>query len=85
MPEEHLARWQDLLVIAVNLAILVAIGVYCARKTRSADAYFLADRSMPGWVVAFSIMATIVSSMTFLAIPAATFEYDWRFMPAHFL
>ena len=85
MPEEHLARWQDMVVIAVNLAILVAIGVYCARKTRSADAYFLANRSMPGWVVAFSIMATIVSSMTFLAIPAATFQDDWRFMPAHFL
>jgi len=85
MPDEHLARWQDLLVIAINLSIMVAIGVYCARKTRSADAYFLANRSMPGWVVGFSMMATIVSSMTFLAIPAATFHDDWRFMPAHTL
>ena len=85
MPEEHLARWQDLLVIAINLGIMVAIGVYCARKTRSADSYFLADRSMPGWVVGFSIMATIISSVTFLAIPGATFQDDWRFMPAHTL
>ena len=85
MPAEHLARWPDLLVIGLNLAIMVAIGVYCARKTRSADSYFLADRSMPGWVVGFSIMATIISSMTFLALPGATFKDDWRFMPAHFL
>jgi len=85
MPDDHLARWQDLLVIAINLSIMVAIGVYCARKTRSADAYFLANRSMPGWVVGFSMMATIVSSMTFLAMPGATFNDDWRFMPAHAL
>ena len=85
MLEDHLARWQDLVVIAVNLGIMVAIGVYCARKTHSADAYFLADRSMPGWVVGFSMMATIVSSMTFLALPGVTFYEDWRFMPAHFI
>jgi SSS family solute:Na+ symporter len=85
MSEEHLARWPDLLVIVINLGVLVAIGVYCARKTRSADDYFLANRSMPGWVVAFSIMATIISSMTFLAIPGATFKDDWRFVPAQLL
>jgi SSS family solute:Na+ symporter len=85
MPENHLMRWQDLVVILLNLAVMVGIGVYCARRTRSADSYFLADRSMPGWVVGFSMMATLISSMTFLAIPGATFSGDWRFMPAHFL
>jgi SSS family solute:Na+ symporter len=72
-------------VIVINLGALVAIGVYCARKTRSADDYFLANRNMPGWVVGFSIMATIISSMTFLAIPGFTFQDDWRFMPAQAL
>jgi len=85
MSPDHLMRWQDLVVMAINLGVMVAIGVYCARKTRSADAYFLANRSMPGWVVGFSMMATIISSMTFLAIPAFTFKNDWRFMPAHIL
>ncbi len=85
MSEEHLARWQDLVVIVLNLGVMVAIGVYCARRTRSSDAYFLANRSMPGWVVGVSIMATVVSSMTFLALPGSTFHDDWRFMPAHAL
>ena len=85
MFEEHLTRWPDLAVIFLNLGVMVAIGVYCARKTRSADVYFLANRSMPGWVVAVSMMATIISSMTFLAIPGATFKENWRFMPAHAL
>ena len=30
MPEGHLARWQDLTVIAINLGVMVAIGVYWA-------------------------------------------------------
>ena len=85
MPEDSLARWQDVLVIAVNLGLMVAIGVYCARKTRSADAYFLANRNMPGWVVAVSMMATVISSVSFLAIPGSTFQDDWRFMPGHAL
>ena len=85
MPEEHLTRWPDLLVILISLGVMVAIGVYCARRTSSADGYFLAGRNMPGWVVGFSMMATIISSMTFLAIPGSTFHEDWRFMPAHFL
>ena len=63
MAETDLARWPDLLVMGLNLAALVAIGWYCSRKTDSADSYFLADRSMPGWIVAFSMMATIISSM----------------------
>ena len=85
MPAESLMRWPDLVVIAANLAAMVAIGIYCARKTRSADAYFLADRKMPGWVVGFSLMATLISSMTFLAIPATTYSQDWRYIPAHVL
>ena len=72
-------------MIALNLGVMVAIGVYCARKTRSADSYFLANRSMPGWVVGFSMMATIISSLTFLAMPGVTFQDDWRFVPGHLL
>ncbi len=84
MVSENLLRWPDLLAIALNLSVMVAIGIYSARRSHSADAYFLANRSMPGWIVGFSLMATIISSMTFLAIPGFTFAKDWRYMPAHF-
>jgi SSS family solute:Na+ symporter len=85
VPENNHMRWEDLLVIAINLGVMIVIGIYCARKTRSADGYFLADRSVPGWVVSVSIMATIISSMTFLGFPGMTFKDDWRYVPAHVL
>lgn len=77
-------RLADLIVIGLNLVVMVCIGVYCARKSKSSDAYFLAGRNMPGWVVGLSMMATIVSSMTFLATPGFTYAENWRYVPPLF-
>ena len=84
MSGEALLRWPDLGVIGFNFLLLVGIGIYCSRKNVSAEAYFLANRSMPGWVVGVSLMATLISSMTSLGIPALTYVEDWRYMPAQF-
>ncbi len=79
----HNLHWLDFLVLGIGLAAVVAIGARAARRSRSAEAYFLAGRSLPGWLVGFSVMATVISSMTFLANPAFTYEHDWRHMPAN--
>ncbi|MEI8045262.1 MAG: sodium:solute symporter [Verrucomicrobiota bacterium] len=71
-------RFLDVAVIAVYIAAIVAIGRRCARRSRSAENYFVGHRSFPGWAVALSMMATIVSSSTFLALPAAAYVLDWR-------
>ena len=77
-------HWLDFIVLAIGFLIVIGIGVFSARRSNSAEAYFLAGRSLPGWLVGFSVMATIVSSMTFLANPAFAYEHDWRHMPAIF-
>ena len=76
-------RWADLFVIVLNLGVMIAIGVHTSRKSKSPEAYFLANRSMPGWVVGISLMATIISSMTFLAMPGFAYQQDWRYIPGH--
>ena len=75
----------DLIVILAFLAVCIGIGIYCSRRSKSADNYFLAGRKMPGWVVGFSLMATLVSSMTFMASPGFAYVKDWRYMPNSFL
>ena len=74
----HLLRWPDLVVIGISFGCMVVIGTICARRNRSAETYFLAGRNMPGWVVGFSLMATIVSSMSFLATPGFAYQENWR-------
>ena len=74
-------QWPDLLVMVLFFAVFVGIGVYFARKTESAEEYFLAGRNLPGWLVGCSVMATIVSAMTFLALPGFSYADDWRYLP----
>ncbi len=74
-------RWPDLLVITLFFGAFVFIGWYFARKNKSAETYFLAGRNMPGWLVGCSVMATIVSAMTFLALPGFAYAEDWRYIP----
>jgi len=78
-------RPADQIVVGLGFLLLIVIGLLCARRSQTAEGYFLAGRSMPGWAVGFSMMATIVSSMTFLALPAFAFgESNWRNCLAHF-
>ena len=67
----------DLLVMCLGFVILIVIGIKVARKNVDSDAFFMAGRKMPGWAVGFSIMAALVSSLTFLAIPAASYAGNW--------
>ena len=72
-------RLLDQIIIGLGFLLLVAIGIHCSRRSQTDEGYFLAGRSMPGWVVGFSLMATIVSSLTFLGLPAFAFgDANWR-------
>jgi solute:Na+ symporter, SSS family len=82
--DESILTWPDALIIIISFLALLVLGPVFAKKTKTSQSYFLADGQMPGWLVGFSMMATIVSSMTFLATPGFTYEADWRYMPTHF-
>lgn len=83
--QEAILRPLDLLVILVFLCVCIGIGIYCSRRSKSSESYFLAGRKMPGWIVGFSLMATLISSMTFMASPGFAFVSDWRYLPGSFL
>ncbi len=71
-------RILDVVAIVVYLAAMIGVGVYCARKNTTTEAYFVGNRSFPGWVLGLSMLGTIISSGTFLALPAAAYTLDWR-------
>lgn len=69
----------DYIVVAVYLVSVAAIGIWVARrKQKTTEDYFLASRRIPGWAVAFSIVGTVISSVTFVALPGAAFAGNWR-------
>lgn len=68
----------DAAIVAIYLLTLVAIGVVSARRSGTAEHYFVGHRDYPGWLIALSMLGSIISSMTFLALPAAAYVLDWR-------
>jgi SSS family solute:Na+ symporter len=67
----------DYVVIAGYLAATAAIAVRTAGRQTSTSEYFIANRRIPGFAVGFAMMATTVSSATFVAIPGSVFARDW--------
>jgi len=68
----------DLLTLGLYLLGMVALGFYFARRNNSTEEYFLGNRAFKGWVIGLSMLSTSISSITFLAFPAAAFTLDWR-------
>ena len=59
--------WQDNTVIVVYLAGMIGLGVWLGRRERSDEEYFLAGRRMPWFAVGVSVIASILSSLTYLS------------------
>ena len=69
----------DLIIIFGYLIGIVLFGTWFGRKQKTTAAYFLGDRSIPWWAVAFSIVATETSTITFISIPGVAFARGGNF------
>jgi SSS family solute:Na+ symporter len=78
-------RALDLLVIAAYLIALVGIGARFARRQRTTEEYFVGGRSVPGWAMGLSLLATIITSVTFIAYPGAAYAGDWSLLVPGFM
>lgn len=67
----------DYLIIALSLLVSIGIGVRFSKKQNSTSKYFKAEGSIPAWAIGLSILATLVSSITFLAYPGEGFSSNW--------
>ncbi len=68
----------DIAAVLVYLAGMAAMGIHFARRNQNTEEYFVGSRSFPGWAVGLSMLGTSISSVTFLAFPAAAYVLDWR-------
>ncbi len=69
----------DLIIIFGYLVGIVLFGTWFSRKQKTTSDYFLGDRSVPWWAVAFSIVATETSTITFISVPGIAFARGGNF------
>ena len=74
----------DLIIIAVYLAGITLFGLRFRKQQRTLRDYFLADRSVPWWAIAPSIVAAETSTLTIISIPGLAYDTNFGFLQVVF-
>jgi SSS family solute:Na+ symporter len=67
----------DYIIIVAFLLVTLVVGFMFARRQNSLKSFFLAQGRVPAWAIGMSLLATLISSVTFLAYPAEGFTNNW--------
>ncbi|HUY92801.1 MAG TPA: hypothetical protein VMV10_28935 [Pirellulales bacterium] len=68
-------RLADWAALALYAAATAAIAWVCSRKQDTTEEFFLAGRRMPWFAVGLSIMATLTSTISYLAVPGEMIQH----------
>ena len=70
----------DLVIIAAYLAGITLFGLRFRKRQRTMRDYFLADRNIPWWAIALSIVAAETSTLTIISIPGLAYDSNLTFL-----
>ena len=68
----------DLIVLVGYLALVVGLGLWMAKRSKTTAGFMAAGGALPGWAVGLSIFGTFVSSISFLANPGKSYSGNWN-------
>ena len=69
----------DILVIIAYMGSLSLIGIYFSRRQKSRDEYFLGDRKVFWFLAGGSVLATILSTISYLSVPGEVIRYGFAY------
>src|SRR4030088_3058455 len=70
----------DLTIIALYLAGITLFGLRFRKKQRTLRDYFLADRNIPWWAIAITLLAAQASTLTIISIPGLAYDTNLTFL-----
>ena len=71
--------WPDYAVVLASLVVLLAIGGAFTRQQHETADFFLARRRIPWWAACLSFLATEISAVTIIAVPATAYSENWEY------
>jgi SSS family transporter len=71
--------WPDYAVVVVALLALLAIGGAFTRQQLETSDFFLARRRIPWWAACLSFLATEISAVTIISVPATAYRENWEY------
>ena len=69
----------DYTILALYLVGMLGLGFFFMRRENGTEDFFKGGGRIPWWASGISIFATMLSSISFMAIPAMTYISDWRY------
>ncbi|MDA1165262.1 MAG: sodium/solute symporter, partial [Planctomycetota bacterium] len=70
----------DAAALGLYLAVMLFMGFWIARKNASTDDFFLGGRDLPAWAVGISLIASLLSTITYLGMPGEMFRTGIGFL-----
>lgn len=67
----------DYAIIIISFIVSLAVGLKFAHRQKTTSNYFIAGGKLPSWAIGISILATLISSITFLAYPGEGYSSNW--------
>jgi len=74
----------DLVIVAIYLLGITLFGLRFRKRQKSLREYFLADRNIPWWAIALSIVAAETSTLTIISIPGLAYDTNLTFLQVVF-
>ena len=71
--------WIDTAVLVIYLLGVLLAGLYYSKKEMQGKEFFKGDGTIPWYVTCVSIFATLLSPISFLAIPGNSYHGSWIF------
>lgn len=68
----------DLVVILIYGLVLLGMGIYFFRKSKTSEQFMVAGRSIPAWAAGIAVMSTYTSSISYIAVPGKAFDDNWH-------
>jgi Na+/proline symporter len=69
-----------LTLVAGYFSILIFISFLTSRKTESTESFFLANRKSPWFIVAFGMIGTSLSGVTFISVPGMVAKAQFSYL-----
>ena len=73
--------WLNWTVLALYLLAMLGMGIYFMQRENGAEDFFKGGGRVPWWAAGISIYATMLSAITYMAIPAKAYATDWTYYP----
>ncbi len=68
----------DTSILIMYGIVLVGMGIYFFRKSKTSEQFMVAGRGIPAWAAGLAVMSAYTSSISYIAVPGKAFDSNWH-------